>query len=69
MKRTEYITYNDVEITVNGYYSAATFGSYDEPSYPAEFEIDEIFVGKEKITGIFTDDQSIEIEEQILNND
>ena len=43
------ITYNDVVLIVNGYYTQEESQTYDYPGSPSEFEIDEVYTGTNDI--------------------
>jgi hypothetical protein len=68
MKRTEIITYNEIDLYVTGYYHEAVEGDYENPPEAEEFNIEKIKLGNYDITTLFTDEQLEEIEEQILND-
>jgi len=67
MKRTEIITYNEIDLDVTGYYYEGRDGDYENPPEAEEFTVEKIKLGNYDITSLFTDDQLIEIEELILN--
>ena len=63
---TTTIELDGIEITVTGIYTPATLETIDEPSYPAEFQIDEMKIGIFDVTRLL-EDKMFEIEEIVIN--
>lgn len=66
MKYETVIELDGTEIEVVGVYTTATYETREEPSYPAEFQIDELKIGGIDVTCLL-EDKLFEIEEIVLN--
>ncbi len=64
------LNYNSTHLTVDGEYYKGTFGDYETPPEPAEFEIHKVYVNGEKelvdVTELLENDMR-DIEIEILN--
>lgn len=65
---THKIKYRGVELEVEGIYEEGEYGTYDTPGYPAQFDIEAIYVDTQDIFELLTSDQIDEIEVKILQN-
>ena len=63
---TTTIELDGTEITVTGIYTPETYETREEPSYPAEFQIDEMKIGIFDVTCLL-EDKMFEIEEIVIN--
>lgn len=63
---THTIKYQDIDFTIEGTYIPGEIGSWEQPPYPAEFEIENIFIADQDVTQLLTEDSIRELEELVF---